>query len=133
MSVIALVNSKKFKKKNQFRKRELVREHILKEENCKIGLNVMCFEIETIVSDNYQWSYDRIHKNYRKCIQNMTIGGYYKIINFGKNKVKLENDIGVSHWYSVNRFLNSIQMERQEKLYKLNANYHVAKQLRLDL
>jgi len=132
MSVIALVNSKKFKKKSQFKKRKLVREHILKEENCKIGLNVMCFEIENIVADSYQWSYNKINKKFRKNIQNMTIGSYYKIINFGKNKVKLKNDIGVSHWYSVNRFLNSIQMERQEKLYKLNANYNVTKQLRLD-
>jgi len=132
MSVLELVNSKKFKNKNQFKKRELVREHILIEENCRIGLRVMCFEIETLVGDGYQWSYYRINKKFRKSIQNMTIGNYYKIIDFKNNKVKLINNIGISHWYSVNRFINSIQMERQEKLYKLNVNYNVAKQLRLD-
>lgn len=114
MSIIELVQSEKFKKIDQFEKRKCINKYILTESNCKIGSNVLCFELETICQNRYYYNRGSNIK-----IQNMTIGKFYKILDYKNYKVKMINDIGVEHWYTIKRFLGSLHFERSEKLKNL--------------
>jgi hypothetical protein len=75
----------------------------------------LCFELETICDDKYRYFYNQ--SNHTK-LKNMTIGKFYKILDYKNNKVRLINDIGKPQWYTIKRFLRSLQFERSEKLKK---------------
>ena len=115
MNVIQILNSKEYLNKDQFEKRKLLEEYILTDKDCKIGTNVLCFEKETIVSERNRYFYKQVGKH--KC--NVTIGKQYRILDHKESKIKIENDSGKKLWFSINRFLYYLKLERKEKLNKL--------------
>lgn len=117
MNVIKLVKSKSFKEKDQFQKRDLVKNYMLQEESCHIGSRVMCFEIEPIVKDRDRFFYSRYGI---KKVKNMTIGKFYTILEYKNKKIKLLNDIDKPHWFTINRFLYTLKLERKDKLKIIN-------------
>jgi hypothetical protein len=91
----------------KFGKRKYVKKHILTESYCNIGSNILCFELEIICDDKCKYFYN--HATNKK-IKYMTIGKFYEILDYKNNKVKLFNDIGEPHWYTIRRFLKSCDL-----------------------
>lgn len=119
MNVLALIVDEKFLKKDQFQKTKILEKYLLKEEYCKIGNAVICFENEIMVSSK---SYSFYKQYGAKHISTLTIGKQYKILDYKEDKIKIENDHGNKLWYTIDRFVYSLQLERKEKLKKLE-NY----------
>ena len=111
---ISIMNNELFSKLNQFERKNLLKEHILTDTNCKIGTNIMCFESEIIVEDKNKYFY-----RYVKKVKSITVGKYYQIIDHKEGKIKILNDFQKNVWYTIDRFLYSIKFERKEKLKKL--------------
>jgi hypothetical protein len=122
MNINVLLNSRKFKNYNQFKKRSIVRDFILKEENLKIGLDVICYDLETHVNEKDRYFYDSRTINRTR---NLTIGKKYKIINIKGNQIKVENDKGYKIWYTRKRFLYLLKLERYSKLEEIEKNNKV--------
>jgi hypothetical protein len=110
-----LLNDKNFLKKDQFQKREIFKKYILTNKNCKIGTKIICFEKETL--SNIKYFYNKI--NNHKQVHYITIGKEYQILDHKEGKVKILNDANKKCWCAIGRFLYSIQLERKEKLKKL--------------
>lgn len=122
MNIIELIKNEDFLKNDQFEKIRILKNHILTEEYCKIGNPVICFENEIMVSKS---SYS-FYKQYGiKNISTLTIGRKYNILDYKDRKkmIKIENDEGNKLWYTINRFLYSVQLERKEKINKINNVY----------
>lgn len=119
MNVVELITDKKFIKKDQFQKAKILEKYILTEEYCKNGNIVICFENEIIISAK---SYTFYKQYGAKHISTLTIGKEYKIIEYKDKQIKIINDQGNKLWYTINRFIYSLQLERKEKLKKLE-NY----------
>lgn len=116
MNILKTINSENFKKLNQFEKRKLVQKHILIEKFCQIGTYAICFDLETICDEKNMYFYLKAKPH---LVNNITIGKLYKILKYKNNKIKLENDIGKSHYYSIKRFIRTLKLERKLKLLKL--------------
>ena len=117
MDILNLVTSKPFQDKDQFERRKIVKDFILTEKDCKIGINILCFEKETMFDEKSRFFY----KKYRKPKCSVTVGKQYKILQYKDNKIKIENDKGKKLWFSMERFLYSIKLERKDKLLKLKS------------
>jgi hypothetical protein len=115
MNIHQLLHDKDFLKKDQFEKRDILEKYILSDQNCKIGISVLCFEKEIIFSANNRYFY----KRYTRHICDVTIGKQYKILAHKKGKIKIENNSGRKLWFSINRFLFYLKLERKEKLDKI--------------
>jgi len=118
MDILKLVKSKPFSMKDQFQRRDMLAKYILTDKDCRIGSNVLCFEKETIVSDNSRYFYKRYGRH--KC--KVTVGKQYQILDHKEGKIKIENDEGRKLWFSIHRFLYYLKLERKEKIQKLK-NY----------
>lgn len=118
MNIQKLLNNKIFLNTSQFYKREVLDKYILKEENCKIGKKVICFETEYILSEENKFFYKQ---STIKKVKTLTIGKEYEIIDIRNNgNIKIKNDNGNKLWYTPNRFLYSLKLERKAKLEKIN-------------
>jgi hypothetical protein len=117
MNILELLNNKNFLKNDQFDKREILKKYILTDDRCIIGSEVICFENETIISDKNK-SFYKHYGNARRA-HNITIGKLYKILEHKDGKIKIESDNGKKFWFTVNRFLYSLNMMRKDKLKKL--------------
>jgi hypothetical protein len=102
-------------KKDQFEKRKILKSYILTDKKCKIGRKVICFETETVVKQKFK--YDEYVKGRKSC--DVTIGKEYSILDYKDGKIKIESDSGKKNWFTINRFLFTLNMERLEKLKKL--------------
>ena len=118
MNLIKLLNSKKFKKLDQFERRDLLKKYILQDKECKIGLKVLCFQEEFLIGEKNKWMYKKYTK--QKTVKNVSVGSQYEIIDYKDGKIKIENDESKKLWYTIDRFLYSLKIERKEKLKKLN-------------
>lgn len=116
MNIQEILQSKKFLDTDQFKKRNILKEYILTNNDCRIGTIVICFDTETICKDVNKYFYD-YSKN--KKLQTLTIGKEYKILNHTDGKIKIINDKGKNVWCAINRFVYSISIERKNKLNKL--------------
>jgi hypothetical protein len=116
MNIQKLLRNKNFLNTNQFRKRKLLENYILKSENCKIGLKVICFEIENLVDEKNKFFYNQTT---HKSIKGLTVGKVYEIIDINSDRIKIECDSGDKRWYTINRFFYSLKIERYEKLKKI--------------
>lgn len=119
MNILQIVKTKKFSKLDQFQRRKLVSDFILNEKDCKVGTKVICFETEAIVNEKNKFFYN-IHGKGRAAASYISIGNEYSIIEYKDGKIKIENDDGRKLWYTINRFLYSLKIERKEKLKKIN-------------
>ncbi len=117
MNIRNILKNKKFLKKDQFEKREILKDYILTDNRCIIGSTVLCFENEVVVSDKSKSFYK--YYGCPKHTNSITIGNQYKILDHKKGKIKVESDNGKKFWFTINRFLYSLNMERKEKLKKL--------------
>lgn len=121
MNIQKLLKNKKFLNTSQFYKREVLDKYILKEENCKIGTKIICFETETIVSEKNKFFYKQVTI---KKVKTLTIGKEYEIIDVRNDgNIKIKNDNGHKLWYTTNRFLYSLKLERKAKLEKINKKW----------
>jgi len=118
MNIIDEIISKNFQDKDQFKKREIVNEYILQSSDCKIGMKVICYELETIILEKNKHFYQYHGKNTK--IKSLTIGKEYKILDFKDDKIKVEGDSGQKLWYTPMRFLYSLKLVRKMKLEKLD-------------
>lgn len=118
MNILELITSKSFQDIDQFERRKQVKNFILTKKDCKIGTSIICFEKETIYSEKSRYFY----KKYGKPKCNVTVGKEYKILDIKSDKIKIENDKGKKLWFSIDRFLYSIKIERKNKLLKLIEN-----------
>lgn len=116
MNIHKLLSSKKYNLLDQFQRRKLLEKYILQNKDCKRGIKVLCFELETIINDKHKFFY----KKYGRKRKVLTIGKEYTIIDYKEGKIKIENDEGKKLWYTTDRFLYSLKIERREKLKKLN-------------
>jgi predicted acyltransferase (DUF342 family) len=120
MNIRQTLQDKEFLKKDQFEKRDILKPHILIDKNCKIGSNVICFEIETFIKDKDKFFHKGciIHKT-----STLTIGEEYKILDHTEGKIKIKNNLGKNVWCTINRFLYySSKQERKEKLEQIIKN-----------
>lgn len=117
MNIRNLLNNKNFLKKDQFDKRKILEKYILTDKNCHIGSSVLCFENETIINEKNKSFYK--HYGCPKHANSITIGKEYKILEHKEGKIKIESDNGKKFWFTINRFLYSLSVERKEKLEKL--------------
>jgi len=115
MNIVNLLNTENYLKKDQFEKRKIFKKYILSDKKCKIGSSVICFEIETVVKNNFK--YNDYVKGKKGC--DLTIGKQYNILDHKEGKIKIEGDNGKKSWFTIVRFLYSLSIERKEKLDKL--------------
>lgn len=115
MNVPNLLKNNIFLKKDQFEKRKILKKYILTDKNCKIGRKVICFETETVVKRKFK--YDEYVKGRKSC--DVTIGKEYSILDHKEGKIKIESDNGKKNWFTLDRFLYPLNIERREKLEKL--------------
>ena len=114
MDIYRLLTDEDFLKKDQFERRRILENFILSNKDCKIGIEVTCFEKEIVSANKYFY-----HKSTNHKLINLTVGNNYKILDHKKDKIKIENDDGQKVWYTTNRFIFSLKMERLEKLKKI--------------
>lgn len=116
MNIINLLNNENFLKIDQFERRKILKNYILTDKNCRIGVKVICFEKEIISNNKFFYNKSKNHKQ----VSTTTIGKIYEILAYKKEGlIKIENDGGIKRWYSIGRFLYLLQLERKEKLEKL--------------
>jgi hypothetical protein len=118
MNIKELLNSDDFFKKSQIERLHLVENFKLTEKNCKIGNYVLCFENEAFAND-YSKLFIKYYNFKPKKIKSIKIGSKYLILDYKDRKIKIINDLGKKHWYSIDRFLYSLKIERKEKLKNL--------------
>lgn len=118
MNITELLSSKKFLKKDQFQRKKQLDRYILQDKQCKIGLKVLCFQQETLINEKNKWMYKKYGK--QKVVTTVSVGTQYQIIDYKEGKIKIINDEGKNMWYTIDRFIYSLQLERKEKLKKLN-------------
>ena len=118
MNIKELLNSDDFFKKSQIERLHLVENFKLIEKNCKIGNCVLCFENEAFAND-YSKLFIKYYNFKPKKIKSIKIGSKYLILGYKDRKIKIINDLGKKHWYSIDRFLYSLKIERKEKLKNL--------------
>jgi hypothetical protein len=111
------LKNEKFLKRDQFDKRKILERYILTDKNCSIGSSVICFENETIINEKNKYFYK--HYGKPKQANSITIGKQYNILDHKEGKIKIESDNGKKFWFTINRFLHSLKIERREKLEKL--------------
>lgn len=119
MNITELLSSKKFLKKDQFQRKKQLDKYILQDKQCKIGLKVLCFQQETLIGEKNKWMYKKYGN--QKVVTTVSVGTQYEIIDYKKGKIKIINDEGNKLWYTIDRFLYSLQLERKEKLKKLKS------------
>jgi len=117
MNIRQLLTDEDFLKKDQFEKREILKIYILTDENCRIGSKVVCFEKEVISNNKHFYNKSNNHKK----VNTTTVGKSYEILEYKKGQIKIENDGGTKRWYAIARFLYLLQLERKEKLQKLES------------
>lgn len=117
MNVYDVINSKDFLSKNQFERREIAKNNIIKVSDCKIDMVILCFENEILSNSIIFYNKTSVHET---C--NFTIGKEYVIIDCDKkrNLIKLKNDKGLNVWTTYKRFIYPLIYLRKEKLKKLN-------------
>lgn len=115
MNIPNLLKNENFLKKDQFEKRKILSKYILTDKDCHIGRKVLCFEYETVVKQKFK--YEDYVKGRKGC--DVTIGKEYNILEHKEGKIKIESDSGKKSWFTLNRFLYPLNIERREKLEKL--------------
>jgi hypothetical protein len=120
MNIFETIKSEEFKDMNQFQRKKLFNNFILQDKDCKIGAKVICFQHEILISEKNKWSYKQ-YGSKRKKIKTVTIGNFYEILKIKDGKISILNDIGHKTWFTTDRFLYSIKMERKEKLKKIGS------------
>jgi len=120
MNITELLKSDDFLNTDQFYKRRKLKKYILEYKDCKIGLNVLCFDDEVIILEKNRFFYNK-SKNKKK-IKTLSIGKEYVIIECKEGTIQIKNDNGHKLWYTPNRFLLSLKMERKQKLEKIKNN-----------
>lgn len=117
MNVYSILNSKDFLSKNQFERREIVKNNILEESDCKKGLTIVCFENEILSSSLYFYNKSTVHD-----VCHLTIGNEYEILDYDKKRklIKVKNDIDLNMWTTYKRFIFTLTHLRKEKIKKLN-------------
>ena len=117
MNITELLSSKKFENLDQFERNDLLNKYVLQDKQCKIGLKVLCFQKEVLIGEKNKWTYKKYAKP--KVVSTVTVGTQYEIIDYKQGKIKIINDEGGKLWYTIDRFVYSLQLERKEKLKKL--------------
>jgi hypothetical protein len=115
MGIVEQITEEVFIKKSYTQKRKLVSKYLLIKENCRKDIKVICFENKSI-HDNF---YFNGFKHNIKPVE-ITIGKIYIVLDTNYDQIKIENDSGKKLWYTMNRFLYSLKLERKEKITKLN-------------
>jgi len=115
MNIRQLLKDEDFLRKDQFERREILKNYILTDKNCRIGIKVVCFEKEVISNSRYFYNKSKNHKQ----VNTTTLGETYEILDHKRGQIKIENDGGIIRWYAIARFLFLLQYERLEKLKKL--------------
>jgi hypothetical protein len=117
MNLITILSSKEFERLDQFERNELLNRYILQDKDSKIGLKVLCFQKEVLIGEKNKWMYKKYSK--QKVVTTISVGIQYEVIDFKEDKIKIINDEGKNMWYTIDRFLYSLQLERKEKLKKI--------------
>jgi len=78
-------------------------------------MKIICFEDEPIIPEKSKFFYTKGENK----IKTVTIGKEYFILSSNNGLIKLKNDRGFKYWYTPDRFLYSLKMERKEKLQKI--------------
>lgn len=120
MNITNLLKNEIFLKKDQFEKRKILKKYILKDKDCIIGNELICFENEIVVKNKF--NYEQYVKGHK--ISTVTIGKSYRILDYKNGKVKLQGDNGKKSYYTINRFIYCLALERKEKLEKLKKIYN---------
>lgn len=118
MNIVERIKSKDFLKLDQFTKRKEVNHCMLKINDCKIGLKVLCFEDGTLIDEKYR-SYFKFRGFSPTAKVHLTIGKTYIIIDKKEDKIKLKGDNDYINWFSIKRFVFTLKLERKEKLKKI--------------
>jgi hypothetical protein len=118
MNLIKILSSKKFERLDQFEKNKLLNKYILQDKDCKIGLKVLCFQKEVLMDEKNKWMYKKYGK--QKVVTTISVGTQYTVIDYKEGKIKIINNEGKNMWYTIDRFLYSLKLERKEKLKKIN-------------